>query len=158
MAFVHRLPLGRNLRSGHSYLSIGRMSSHPLHYGADSTHASTTEGTPEGGPRKTAHRARKENCMKYWNEPKNHTTRRIVLIACSAVLAAAFTAVPQLARAAHIPTPDVPDRIQVPEGNTPFLVGHATGTQNYVCLPCPNPTTRADQCPDDSGFAWLLFT
>jgi len=96
--------------------------------------------------------------MRYWNEPKNHTTRRIVLVACSAVLAGAFTAVPQLARAAHIPLPDVPDRIQVPEGNTPFLVGHATGTQNYTCLPCPNPTTRADQCPDDSGFAWLLFT
>jgi hypothetical protein len=32
------------------------------------------------------------------------------------------------------------------------------GTQNYVCLPCPNPTTPAASCPDASGFAWLLFT
>jgi hypothetical protein len=37
-------------------------------------------------------------------------------------------------------------------------VGHALGTQNYICLPCPNPTTPAAMCPDASGFAWLLFT
>ena len=31
--------------------------------------------------------------------------------------------------------PAVPAAIQVPAGNTLFLVGHATGTQDYVCLP-----------------------
>jgi hypothetical protein len=31
--------------------------------------------------------------------------------------------------------PAVPENIQVPAGNTLFLVGHATGTQDYVCLP-----------------------
>ena len=36
--------------------------------------------------------------------------------------------------------------------------GHGVGTQNYICLPCPNPTTPATACPDASGFAWLLFT
>ena len=29
----------------------------------------------------------------------------------------------------------VPDNIQVPAGNTLFLIGHASGTQDYVCLP-----------------------
>lgn len=31
--------------------------------------------------------------------------------------------------------PDVPTAIAVPEGHQPFLLGHATGTQNYICLP-----------------------
>jgi len=29
--------------------------------------------------------------------------------------------------------PDVPPAIQVPDGNKPFLVGHATGVQIYAC-------------------------
>jgi len=52
----------------------------------------------------------------------------------------------------------VPNDIEVEAGNTPFLVGHAGGTQNYICLPCPNATTPATACPDASGFAWILFT
>lgn len=31
--------------------------------------------------------------------------------------------------------PAAPESIQVPAGNRPFLVRHAVGTQNYVCLP-----------------------
>ena len=42
--------------------------------------------------------------------------------------------------------PPVPGNIQVEAGNRAFLVGHATGTQNYVCL------------PSATGFAWSLFT
>jgi len=34
-----------------------------------------------------------------------------------------------------ITPPPVPSNIQVPEGNVAYLVGHAVGTQNYVCLP-----------------------
>jgi hypothetical protein len=34
-----------------------------------------------------------------------------------------------------ITVPTVPDEINVPEGNKVFLVGHAVGAQNYVCLP-----------------------
>ena len=34
-----------------------------------------------------------------------------------------------------IPSPATPTRITPPEGNSAFLVGHATGTQGYVCLP-----------------------
>ncbi len=41
----------------------------------------------------------------------------------------------QGARAGGIPTPNVPFNIKVPAGNNVFFVGHAVGTQNYVCLP-----------------------
>jgi uncharacterized protein DUF3455 len=51
----------------------------------------------------------------------------------------------------------VPTDIQVPAGNTAFLEGHGVGTQNYICLPCPNPITPTAVCPA-SGFAWTLFT
>lgn len=41
----------------------------------------------------------------------------------------------QPAYADTITPPAVPDNIRVPAGNKLFLVGHAVGTQNYVCLP-----------------------
>ena len=74
-------------------------------------------------------------------------------------LAVAFTlSLSPPARADRVTPPPVPADIRVPEGHKAFLEGHAVGTQNYVCLPCPNPTTPAGMCPDTSGFAWLLFT
>ena len=94
--------------------------------------------------------------MKYWNASENQTTRRILRIAWSTALAVAFTAQPAHAR--RVTPPPVPSDIRVLPGNKAFLVGHAVGTQNYICLPCPNPTTPAASCPDTSGFAWLLFT
>jgi hypothetical protein len=42
-------------------------------------------------------------------------------------------------------SPVAPSNLQVPEGNTLYLVGHATGTQNYICL------------PSASGFTWTFF-
>jgi hypothetical protein len=45
-----------------------------------------------------------------------------------------------------IKPPSMPANIQVPTGNFPFLLGHATGTQNYVCL------------PSATGFQFKLFT
>jgi len=45
-----------------------------------------------------------------------------------------------------ITPPAVPAALKVEPGNVPFLVGHAVGTQNYVCL------------PSGSGFAFTLFT
>jgi hypothetical protein len=84
---------------------------------------------------------------------------RLRLMVCLATLAVAFTvSLPQPARAADVTPPPVPDNIQVPEGNTAFLEGHGVGTQNYICLPCPNATTPEAMCPDASGFAWILFT
>jgi hypothetical protein len=45
-----------------------------------------------------------------------------------------------------ITPPPVPSNLQVPAGNVAFLVGHAVGTQNYVCL------------PSGAGFRFVLFT
>ena len=85
-------------------------------------------------------------------------TRR--LIACAAALTlASVISQPQLARAwekRDIVPPAVPAALEVPAGNTPFLVGHADGTQDYICMPCPNTITAAAACPA-SGFAWAFF-
>src|SRR5262249_10151559 len=97
--------------------------------------------------------------MKNYHTPKHQPRRHTLLSACATALAVACTvSLPQLAHADAVTPPPVPPQIQVPVGNTAFLVGHADGTQNYICLPCPNPTTPAAMCPDTSGFAWLLFT
>jgi Protein of unknown function (DUF3455) len=97
--------------------------------------------------------------MKNRNAPENQTTRRILLMACATALAVAFTvSLPQPAHADQVTPPPVPPIIQVPAGNKAFLEGHAVGTQNYICVPCPNPTTSMSMCPDVSGFAWILFT
>ena len=75
------------------------------------------------------------------------TIRRILLIACAATLAVAFTVLlQQPTRAATDTPPPVPTNIQVPAGNKLFLVGRAIGTQNYVCL------------PSGDGFKFVLFT
>ena len=54
----------------------------------------------------------------------------------AAVAALAFT-IPSAAPAYadDAAPPAVPGNIQVPAGNKLFLVGHAVGTQNYVCVP-----------------------
>lgn len=96
--------------------------------------------------------------MKNRNPFGGQTGRRAVLGARSTALAVVLTVSVSPAHAAHVTPPHVPAKIEVPAGNRPFLVGHAFGTQNYICLPCPNATTLAASCPDDSGFAWLLFT
>jgi hypothetical protein len=74
--------------------------------------------------------------MKTYPGFEHQTTRRILLIAYAAVLIMAFTiAQSQPAHAANLTPPPVPANIQVPAGNKLFFVGHAVGTQNYVCLP-----------------------
>jgi hypothetical protein len=86
--------------------------------------------------------------MKNCKSQAPQTTRRwILLISCVAALAAAFTVgLPQPAYADRdIEPPPVPDNLKVPPGNKVFLVGHAVGTQNYICL------------PSDSGSRWTLF-
>jgi hypothetical protein len=51
------------------------------------------------------------------------------------VLACAFGAVTWALAKKKITTPVTPAAITPPLGNTAFLVGHAVGTQGYVCLP-----------------------
>jgi hypothetical protein len=52
----------------------------------------------------------------------------------------------QTALTGGVTPPPVPPELQVPPGNTAFLKGHATGTQNYICL------------PSKSGFSWTFFS
>ena len=63
------------------------------------------------------------------------------------VVAMAFTVPsPGPAYADNFTPPPVPDNIQVPAGNKLFLVGHAVGTQNYICV------------PSSTGIKYVLFT
>jgi hypothetical protein len=87
--------------------------------------------------------------MKKSNVLNKYTARGILLTACIAVLAMAFVvARPQPARADNnITVPPVPNGLEVKaEEGKVFLVGHAIGTQNYICLPA------------GTGFAYSLFT
>ena len=71
----------------------------------------------------------------------------IASIVLAAVVALAFT-IPStgIAYADNTTPPAVPTNIQVPAGNKLFLVGHAVGTQNYVCV------------PSGTGVRFVLFT
>ena len=67
----------------------------------------------------------------------------------SIALMTAFTAVftfsaPKDVRADIVP-PAVPSNLEVEAGHEPFLIGHASGTQNYSCL------------PSGRSFAWVLY-
>jgi hypothetical protein len=63
----------------------------------------------------------------------------------SFIVAALAIAAPFAAMATNIKPPKVPDALAVPAGSKAFLIGHAVGTQNYICL------------PDGAGAKWLLF-
>jgi Protein of unknown function (DUF3455) len=77
--------------------------------------------------------------------PKDHG--RILAVASIAALGLAFAlALPHAAYADDIAAPIVPDKLQVLAPNQVFLVGHAVGTQNYVCV------------SSAAGVDWSLFT
>jgi hypothetical protein len=80
--------------------------------------------------------------------PMLPTARLASVLARSAIAAALFlpALLPGLAYADSPPPPTVPQAIQVPSGNVPFLLGHATGTQNYTC----------QRSSTGSGFAWTF--
>jgi hypothetical protein len=76
-----------------------------------------------------------------------HITRRIRLIACIGALGTAFVVgLPQVGHAQNVTPPQVPGTLQVPEGNEAFLIGHAFGSQDYVCA------------ASGSGVAFVLTT
>jgi hypothetical protein len=75
---------------------------------------------------------------------------KLTQIACMTALAVALTTA--LAAASdrdsdRVSPPPMPTEIEVPDGNRLFFVGHAFGTQNYICL--PSATAPA-------GVAWTL--
>lgn len=61
-------------------------------------------------------------------------------------IGALAASLPRPAEADELTPPPVPHDVRVPPGNRPFLLGHAVGTQDYVCL------------PSATGVAWTLFT
>jgi len=76
----------------------------------------------------------------------NRITRRITAACALALAAGCVVALP--ARADKVTPPTVPFALKVDDGNHAFLVGHALGTQNYVCAPS---ATSA------KGVAYVLF-
>lgn len=81
----------------------------------------------------------------------NHTKQNArvwSLFVAALVLASAFGTVNHAA--AQVAPPPVPTTIEVPAGNTAYLVGHAFGSQGYTCLPTAdggtawNPTARPE--------------
>jgi hypothetical protein len=68
------------------------------------------------------------------NQQQRNTTRLRTLSGAALALGCAFIMVSG-ARAQSLTPPATPTGITPPAGNSLFLVGHALGTQGYVCLP-----------------------
>jgi hypothetical protein len=73
------------------------------------------------------------------------TIRTALLAVVGATVGTSLTLAAE-ARHGPVRPPHVPANLGVEPGNEAFLVGHARGTQNYVCL------------PSGAGFGWSLFT
>lgn len=81
------------------------------------------------------------------NVSNKRTARYFLITAITVVLAVVFLAgQPQSALADKLTLPRIPDNLKVQEGAKLFLIGHALGFQNYICL------------PSGAGFAYSLFT
>lgn len=78
--------------------------------------------------------------------PVRRTSLRALRIAALLAVAAALPAAAD--RGPGCPTPPpVPANLEVPAGHRPYLAVHATGTQNYVCLPGASST----------GLIWTFY-
>jgi Protein of unknown function (DUF3455) len=83
--------------------------------------------------------------------------RRIAGLAAFGLIAALAAPLPAVAGDnGDIVVPPVPATLRPPAGNKVYRQGHAMGTQNYICMLCPNAITPAAACPA-SGFAWAFF-
>src|SRR5262249_20085902 len=84
-----------------------------------------------------------------WMKPSPPTVRPARALAGSAVapVLRPSALLPGLAHAQVASPPSAPAAIQVPPGNVLFLLGHATGTQNYACQP-------SSSAP--AGYEWTL--
>jgi len=79
---------------------------------------------------------------------RRHAGAILRLVSAAALAATVAAALPQGAYAQTVTPPPVPEDIQVEPPHQSFLVGHAIGTQNYVCLPSRSI----------GQVAWALFT
>jgi uncharacterized protein DUF3455 len=71
--------------------------------------------------------------------------RRVSMSLKCAFVAVLAIAAPVAAVAKEITPPAVPGILTPPAGSQPYLIAHAVGTQNYVCL------------PDGAAAKWVLF-
>lgn len=72
--------------------------------------------------------------MRNLDQQTKKTARVRSLYVPALVLACAFGTVTNAA-AQKITSPATPALITPPAGNSAFLLGHAVGTQGYICLP-----------------------
>jgi hypothetical protein len=87
--------------------------------------------------------------MSYnFNQQTTKSARVRSLLGAALLLVCAFGTV--TLATAQVRPPITPDTIAVPVGNSPYLVGHAFGSQGYTCLPTStgaaawNPTARPE--------------
>src|SRR6266498_4095037 len=82
--------------------------------------------------------------MSYNLDRQTEKTARVRrLFVAALALGCAFATVTR-AQAQNITPPPAPPLITPPAGNSAFLVGHAVGTQGYVCLPAsPGASTAS---------------
>jgi Protein of unknown function (DUF3455) len=73
--------------------------------------------------------------MKPSSGQQSKTSTPIRRLVATAVLLGLTFGTLNHASAQHIAAPTTPANITPPAGNAPFLLGHAVGTQGYVCLP-----------------------
>ena len=80
---------------------------------------------------------------KFNQQAKKNASARMLFAAALVLACAVGTVTGAVAQTVVVP----PTRIDItpPAGNTPFLVGHAQGSQGYVCLPTP-----------DGGTSWTV--
>lgn len=88
--------------------------------------------------------------LKKDNTQAGRITRALRQLVRMAALGAACAAAVPFGAYAQVVAPPVPENLQVPADNHAFLVGHAVGTQNYVCLPARSAGI--------GKVAWSLFT
>jgi hypothetical protein len=84
--------------------------------------------------------------MTKYKASQPHGIRAILLTASIATLAVTFTGARAQAHNDDVTPPPVPAKLEVPVGHKAVSVGHAIGTQDYICL------------PSGAKFAWALFT
>jgi hypothetical protein len=90
----------------------------------------------------------------------NHETRKTArvrsLFVAPLVLGCAFGTVTP-AGAERVAPPTTPNAITPPAGNSAFLVGHAVGTQGYICLPTSTGASSASWTVNASRPEATLF-
>ena len=89
--------------------------------------------------------------MKHCQTPTPQSTlRRRLTTYFVALTGACLAMLPQGLYASDSLSFPLPIEIKVPAGHMPFLRGHAVGTQNYMCLPCPSTSPS-------SLYLWLCL-